>query len=1318
MIRATLNRCWIFFAVITIVLALLITSARFLLPYLDNYHQQIEATISSAVGATVEVRSIEAAWHGIGPQLKIRGVRVLNGDTELLRFAHGSVGLDLWQSLKRGALQIGSLVVSGAELVITRDEAGKIGVAGFEAMLSQHDDSLTQHKSDDGQALLRWLFAQPRMAIESSNVTWRDLKLGGRELHFTNVAFELRNQDGRHQLDGAAELPIHLGQRLSFSLDIRGNPSSERGWSADGYVEGGELQLSQWLEGQAPAGVRVDDGLVETRLWLEWQDAVLQRVEGDLLLSQLLLTPVGTTAGVEGREPMVIERVSGRYEWQRNAAGWSLTIDDFMLGRDNRMWPPSQLSVATSGWRHGEQIVEVRLGYARIDDVLELLQMSDLVDDEIRQQLLAFAPTGELRNGYLHFYSEEASHEAQEIKQKPRYMMACRFDNIKMNAIGKLPGASGIDGRMKIDNRGGYLALESSDAALSFPTLFREPLAVTALTGDLYWQRDGDKWQVESRSLQLKNSDAEFALALALSKDDGVPAIALLADFNAPSVANISHYLPVGIMPGAVVEWLDRAIIDGNAAAGQMVFYGPLDDRFPYTESDGLFDIRFNLTEGILDYAPGWPRLEEMEAEVIFSGRRMEINAVAAKSLNADVTEVVVKIGDFQASPVLLEIDGKGRGDARDTLDFVRRTPLNEKFGQFVEDVEVTAGRSTIDLSIDLPLSEQPATVNGTVHFEQADFYLAERAVDLLAVNGALQFSEKGVKIDQMQARLLEMEVALRAQTLPASQGGATVISADGKATAADIRRLLPSRVLQQIDGETQWQAQFTLLGTNPETISTEADMGGASTLRITSMLQGMAFDLPRPLGKSAAQSEEFVVEVAFPGSRGIPMQLQYGTELRGTFDLDEAMGLQRGAITFGGALPVLPEKALISVDGRLSSFSLDEWMPIFELAEQPGGRDSLPVEIAQLNLEIEQMSAFGIDFHYTAIEIAKAPGVWQGKISNHLIGGQLQVPTDFERDVLEMTLDYLILPGTLPGTAEDGSGTAVDGATTAISTTLAVEADPRRLPALKINSRYFSYAGLPLGTLQLLTTRRQSGLHVDQLQLLSPLVTISARGDWAVVNETQYSSFNIQIDSDDLGKVMSTLGFADSIREGKSEIDIIARWPGPPAAFAMERLSGNMHLNVEDGRLLDVAQGAGRVFGLISLQALPRRLTLDFSDIFKKGFSFDSMEGDFEINDGNATTTNFRVIGPSATIMTRGRVGLAAKDYNQRVTVEPHVTSSLPVVGAVVGSLGIGAAILLAQKLLKLDEVTQVTYRVTGPWNEPVVVREGATVSDSEAER
>jgi uncharacterized protein YhdP len=154
--------------------------------------------------------------------------------------------------------------------------------------------------------------------------------------------------------------------------------------------------------------------------------------------------------------------------------------------------------------------------------------------------------------------------------------------------------------------------------------------------------------------------------------------------------------------------------------------------------------------------------------------------------------------------------------------------------------------------------------------------------------------------------------------------------------------------------------------------------------------------------------------------------------------------------------------------------------------------------------------------------------------------------------------------------------------------------------------------------------------------------------------------------------------------------------------------IDGKLHLVIKDGQLLNVKPGAGRVFGLVSLHTLPRRLSLDFSDLFKKGYAFDRVEGNFVLSDGDAYTSDLFIEGPAARIDISGRIGLADEDYDELITVVPHVSSSLPIAGAIAGGPVVGAAILLAEHLLgdELEKHTKFAhkqYTVTGPWADPV---------------
>jgi uncharacterized protein YhdP len=129
-------------------------------------------------------------------------------------------------------------------------------------------------------------------------------------------------------------------------------------------------------------------------------------------------------------------------------------------------------------------------------------------------------------------------------------------------------------------------------------------------------------------------------------------------------------------------------------------------------------------------------------------------------------------------------------------------------------------------------------------------------------------------------------------------------------------------------------------------------------------------------------------------------------------------------------------------------------------------------------------------------------------------------------------------------------------------------------------------------------------------------------------------------------------------------------------------------------------------MFGLMSIVALPRRLGLDFRDVFDKGFGFDEIKGTFRIDDGDAYTCDLSLEGPAADIGIVGRAGLADRDYDQTALVSANVGNTLPVVGAVVAGPQVAAALLIFSQIFKkpLQEVGQIYYRIDGSFDDPSV--------------
>ncbi len=492
---------------------------------------------------------------------------------------------------------------------------------------------------------------------------------------------------------------------------------------------------------------------------------------------------------------------------------------------------------------------------------------------------------------------------------------------------------------------------------------------------------------------------------------------------------------------------------------------------------------------------------------------------------------------------------------------------------------------------------------------------------------------------------------------------------------------------MAHLSGATDWQA--TLL------VPLLKQAGSLrSKLLIQSDLRGIAMDLPLPVHKERDKSVDFSLEIPLPRSPDAPLQLHMGGLLSGIFALNEQSGLARGEVRFGRGAAQLPSQDGLRLAGEIPYVSYADWAPYLRLPQQPVAVPASRSPIRMISVKIDRLVLLAHDFNKVRLNAVWYPRLWDLGISSQELKGSIKWPLA-SGEPLQMRLDYLYLD-------EDGGSDSES------------LVDPRKLPALDITSRDFKFAGIDYGQFSLVAVKVPSGLRFDQIELAANVMYFKAQGEWLVSHEGQQTSvFKLSFDSRDLGKALSRLGYADSIKEGKGHVELNAHWPGSPMSFTVKKLRGTMAINIEKGRLLDVEPGAGRIFGLLSLQALPRRLSLDFSDIFKKGFSFDRIKGAFVIADGEATTRDLEMKSPAAKITAKGRVGLLAHDYDQEVTVMPHIiTTGLPVAGAVAGGLGVGVAILLAEQLLKTgaDKVAQIKYTVTGSWDAPVVelLREG----------
>ncbi len=1278
--RSLLGKFWLTCAGIIILLAVLLSIVRVLLPQVDRYRGDAEHHLGAALGQDVRIGRLAAEWRGLGPRLVMHELRIGSADTGgESRFERAEVEIDVLRSLMRRTLYLRQLLVAGLHLTAQRLPDGTIEVAGLSLGRERAVSQPAAHWS-------AWLFAQGRLSVEDSELVWIDRidPDDVRSYHFHGIGFESRSAQDRHQLAGRLQPPPEWGTAVRFALDLQLPAAAP--WRAELYLDSDDLRPAAWPA--APGGLRITSGEGGARLWLNWEGGSLRRFDGDLSLRGLTIAADGDAADTASSAAapaaagvFSADTASALFSWRRAQQGWRLDVGELVLGHGGESSPPRRFAVAASGAQGEEMQVLAHMDALELADGLRLFALSRHAPAFLAAAVDGLQPRGLLRDiGF-----------AWQSGQPPRFDLQATFEEVGGKPWSGVPGLSGVAGRLRVDEDGGELDMHAGDSAPTFDGLFREALPSARFGAHMHWERREAGWRLHAPEFGFANADVTLDARGRMDWSDagGAPEVELHATFQAATMARISSYLPVGIMPAGTVSWLDSAIQGGVVPRGELILRGNLGD-FPFRSGEGLFRVDFDVREGLLTYARDWPPITGIEANVVFEGQGMRIAATGGHTLDARIGATQVAIADLRGKPALLTVRGEAQAQGADALRFLRDTPLAERFGAYVQEVEAE-GEVRLDLALDLPLGSAP-TVSGTVTFLESTLLIADGKVDITNIQGGLRFSGTGpgagLGAEGITARILGLPATVRVSSSGDGTLRQTRIEARGAAGAQDIADLLHVPA-DWLEGTSAWRAQLVV--PDGEEIRT-----AGMPLQIESMLEGMAIALPLPLSKPAADPLPLRIQMRLPRSSERPLTVSLGDRLALALAFAESGALERGALHFGAGGAQLSAGHGLRVSGQTEDLSLSGWQRVLTAARSQGAGEQIAGEVAPpalsaVDLGVGRLEVFGRLFHDARIAARAGEAGWALDVDSREMAGRIDIPRSAGAP-WAAELAYLHLA------ASDEQDAASEGDSV----------DPRSLPALRISSERFSYDGKELGRLQLSASPRAAGLRLDQLSLHSPIMRIDARGDWVRAGEEQFSSFSIEFAAEDFGRALGSFGYADSIGGGKGQSTIVARWRGPPTAFALARLHGSMDLTITNGRLLEVEPGAGRIFGLISLQALPRRLTLDFSDFFAKGFSFDRITGSFAVRDGLATTDDLVMVGPAARIEARGDIDLVGRNYDQSIVVVPSVGSGLPIAGMVVGGPPIGAALLLMERLFKnnIERITRMHYRVKGPWHDPVIER------------
>lgn len=1307
-----------------------------IVPRLDEFRPQLETLATSQLGVPVRIGALEAHAGGMVPSFELRDVALLDAEGRAaLRLSRVLISLSMQSVLGLGFDQ---LYVERPSLDIRRTAQGKLVVAGL-AFGGEAGDT----------AALDWFLSQREFVIRGGVLRWSDELRGAEPLTLSDVNLVMRNSARRHEMRLDATPPQGWGERFLLIGQFRRpilsrHPGNWQDWDGQVFGDFSRVDVSR-LHRHVALDIDVSEGDGHVRFW---GDVVQGRLRGGT--ADLALSRVQVRLG-DDLQPLELRSVQGRIGGRELAGGFQFSAEGLQFeARDGLQWPAGNVFVSHMQGE-GRQPAMGEFRAERLDlAVLGQLAGSLPLGTAVHAALAAHPVSGLAQGLEARWQGALASLQRYDVRGR---LTGLSVPAVPAPATGGgspvvgWPGVSGAELEFNLTQSGGRVKFGVQKGWIDLPGVFEDPrLLFDRLTAEGEWQVNGDDVIVTQANARFANADAEGevrgnwrtsdpARSAARSRFPGV--LDLHGNLVRANGARVHRYLPL-VLPQEVRHYVRDSVVRGQATGVAVRIRGDLYD-LPYADPrQGEFRFAGKVHDTTFAFVPRaiqtqgqlpWPVLSALDGELIFD--RLSMKVAGAKggvggAPGLRITRAEATISDLTQSSTVV-VSAEASGPVAELLRLVRSSPLGAMSGGGL-DAAVASGDAAYRLRLNLPIyALDQSKVLGSVTLAGNDVQLTPESPLLGRARGVVSFSENGFSVVGGQARLFGGDVRIEGGSRPLrpnAPNDATVVlraqgtvTADGMRQAGDVLGIAP-RLAQWASGSTQYAGVLSFRRGQPE-------------LALSSNLQGLALNLPAPLGKTADAVLPFRFDHSLIreslGGNG-PLRDQIDVELgrvaavRYQRDISGAGArVLRGSIAVGlapGDTMPLPDQG-VSARIQLPQLNTDAWEAVFRRLSDTGGQGAGPVVMStylptRVAVRAGELTARGRRLDNVVIGGTRDGTAWRANVDANQLNGYLEYreasPAGAGR--LFARLSRLTL----------GAGQAAE-----VETLL--DRTPDSVPALDIVVDSFELRGRRLGRVEVEAVNQGEGARewvLNKFNVTNSEAVLSATGNWAPASPAprtapgrRRTELKFRLDVSDAGELLGRLGMKDVIRRGKGRMDGQVTWVGSPLTPDYPSLGGQFNINVESGQFLKAEPGVAKLLGVLSLQSLPRRLALDFRDVFSAGFAFDFIRGDVTIAQGIASTNNLQMKGVNAAVLMEGKADIARETQDLRVVVVPEINAGSASLVATVINPTIGLGTVLAQLLLRqpLIRATTQEFRVDGTWTEPRVTRMGRQGATDAAE-
>lgn len=1296
-------------ALLVIIAATLVSVGRLLTPYLNQHKPDFENWASQLLNAPVNIGQVHISWNGYAPQLTLDKVTILDKNTNKPTFDIRQIKINgkILESLIKLEPISSYIKITGMDLTIRSKKSGALNVVGFGDIAITDNLLGGAHEANE---VVAWIFSQPALALSDIHVTF--FTRAGIKKSITLDELSLLNSNTTHLLSGKGSLNQDIPTGVELSVDWQGDHFDLETVSAKLYLYLEGISLPQWFKQQTWKNLQIKEGLGSAKIWLDWDKGQFQKIQTQLQLYHLNIYSLTT------RQSQFISRLNGNFGWRRDGKNQIIAGNDILIDLPHHLWPTTSFSltlplpheevtlpasvpmlalqlpskfdsfgfdnhVATFNMTPSikEDPFSLRMSYVDLADMCSFALSSGLLPNELESKIISLKPRGEV--AAIKFDFQDSVHLENNS-------IAGEFTGLSWIGWEKYPGISALSGVFEWNGKKGSLVLDSKDMQLTYPTFFSNPVFLGNVTGRMEFQKDKkDTWILYSKNFDFSNDDlhANIKATVGIPKGES-PLVDLVSNITMKKASHFIRYFPLKKADPDLSRWLLQAFHGGKFVSGKLIIQGRVSD-FPFGNQNGKFSMSADAEDLDFGYAPGWPSMKHVYGTIQFISHKMLFDIksgllqdIPVKNLHGEIPY----IGPHE--PQVLMLNGVIDGNLTQGMQLIQQSPLKNKLSKEVSALQIS-GPMQLKLSVSIPLKKpENSVVIGDMTISQGTLSMPAWNMNMGNLNGMLHFTEKSVEANNVTGMLWGEPVAIQVNT----QAPHVKIKMQGQLTESVLDSFLINTPLANtIKGGTIYQAELQLV---------IDQLSQPVQLIIDTDLKGIALDLPMGLGKKANEVIPSKIIANLKQNKPLEIKWIYGNKLSAATTIKNSkagMEFYSAELRLGnkGEASFQAQPGLL-ISGQFGTFDWHAWKTYFSgLSMMESNKSANVLFNLFRSIDIRAHKIIGLFQNITNahVQLTKTQNDYTLKIESTEITGVITVPIQTKQGVIQANFSHLYLSSRM------------------IKPDLL---DPKLLPAISFVGNDVRYQDKKLGRVSFDVSPIKNGLDIESLRLESDIFNLTASGEWLSQNKKVQTSLKGKLTTKNVAEFLSNWGSPTANPVGSSgDVLFDLSWPDSPYSPVLSSMSGRVDLALTAGHIVNLDQatnakmGFGRILNLLSLDSISRALTFNFSDLTEKGYSFDSMKGRFTLKDGNAFTDNVRMDGSIARIEMSGRLGLAAKDYDIKLSVTPFVTGSIPVVAALAVNPIVGIAVWAVEKVAgkAVSSATTHDYEVTGTWDKPVWV-------------